>query len=71
MTQHFIGINAGQAQTLNKLGSAQTGTATTGTDMELRWDDTKPITRLELRQFTEFLEFFIENNAVPSALPVK
>lgn len=64
MTQHYIGLNKGQVQVMSRLSNATVGTATGSTDMELRWDDTKGITRLELRQFTEFLEFFIENNTV-------
>ena len=56
----FIGINRGQAQVMANLQNVQVGTVSTGTDMELRWDNTKPITKLELRQFTELLEWIIE-----------
>jgi hypothetical protein len=57
----YLGVNRGQAQVMSNLQNIQVGTVSTGTDMELRWDNTKPITKLELRQFTELLEFVIEN----------
>jgi hypothetical protein len=37
------------------------GLSGTGDDMEMRWDSTKGLTRLDLRQFTEQVEFAIEN----------
>ena len=62
MAQHYIGLNKGQVQVMGNLQNATVGTATGSTDMELRWDDTKGITRLELKQFTEFLEYYIEQD---------
>lgn len=62
MAQHYIGVNRGDNTNLQFPGIVSHGTATTGTDMELRWDDTKGITRQDLMLFTEQLEWLIESN---------
>ena len=41
----------------------------TGDDMELRWDGTKNLTRMDLREFTEQMEYAIESNELSAALP--
>jgi hypothetical protein len=68
MAQHFIGGNRGTATFLRPNGLVG-GNATTGSDMEIRWDDTKGITREDLFLFVEAVEYAINSQTFVPFVP--
>lgn len=67
MTMHYIGFNRGVEGF--KPSDFTVGTSTGGTDMELRYDDTKSLTRLDLVKFVEALERYIETQLLLGGTP--
>ena len=63
MAMHYLGLNKGVQQTP---GNIQHNTATTSTDIELRWDDTKNIQKKDIIQMMMVLEMYLEGNGMAS-----
>lgn len=62
MASQFIGLNRG-AQLQNP-GSVTSGTSTGSTDVELRIDLTKSLTRLDIKLLTEALIRYVDDGRV-------
>jgi hypothetical protein len=67
MTQQYLGFNRGK-EGFTPSDFTYTSGASGSTDMELRWDDTKSLTRKDLHNFVCALErFFADNLTMKSA----
>jgi hypothetical protein len=60
MASHFVGLNRGQEGAL--YSDFTTGTSTGSTDVELRVDDGKNLTKKDVHNIIEAFERFFENN---------
>lgn len=60
MTQHYIGLNRGIEGM--KPSDFTTGTSTGSTDIELRWDDSKSLTREEIYRALKAIQRFLASN---------
>ena len=62
MASSYLGINKGQGESPGNL--AISASATNATDIELRWDMTKSLTKLDLMRAMELFELYIGSNGV-------
>lgn len=62
MTQHYIGFNRGVEGFAPS--DFTTGTATGSTDMELRYDDTKTLTREDVYKFCKACMRFLDSQVL-------
>lgn len=67
MAQNFIGMNRGQFTA--RPGALTVGTATGNTDIELRMDTTKGLTKKDVMLFLCALENYIVSNGVGTETP--
>ena len=63
MTSWYIGINKGE--NLNQDG-VDVGTSSVATDVEVRMDDGKTLSKQDVLLALKYLEMYIESNGIPS-----
>ena len=64
MAQNYLGLNRGN---LDRAQDVAGGSATTGTDIEVRWDTTKNLTRKDVVLALATITRMIESNGIGSA----
>lgn len=67
MTQHYIGFNRGVPGF--KATDFTIGTSTGSTDIEIRFDDSKGLTRFDLIKFAKAIERYFSTNSLPAGTP--
>jgi hypothetical protein len=67
MASEYFGLNRGDSGNIYKV---QTGTSTSSTDVELRADLTKSLTRLDIELLVETIMNFINSGNQNTTLPL-